>query len=142
MNDGKPVIIAVAVGGLALAANSAAAAIALAASSAPPEAAVFAIIGLTAAFVGLMITIAWAFQAEPQPATQHERVFTPWSEREETGLMFAEAAGRSSRGFARTAAAPAEMLAEPAPMPAPAASDGRVIYIADWLKARGAPVDA
>jgi hypothetical protein len=129
MRDRKPVIIAIAVGGLALAANGAAAVIAITASSSPPEAAVFGITGLTAAFVGLIATMIWAFRDEAKPAHPRERVFTPWSEQEEAFVPIAEPAGRSSLALAR---APA-----PAPIPAPVASEGRVIYLAEWLKARG-----
>ena len=133
MSDRKPVIIAVAVGGLALAANGVAAAIAISASSAPPEAAAFGIIALATAFIGLIVTMIWAFREETRPAIRHERLFTPWSEREDLGLApLVETRGRAPLALARTAAAPA-----PAPLAAPAASDGRVIYIAEWLKARG-----
>ncbi|HXE26969.1 MAG TPA: hypothetical protein VN656_00575 [Stellaceae bacterium] len=132
MNDRKPVIIAVAVGGLALAANGAAALIAISASSSPPEAAAFGIIGLTAAFIGLIFTIIWAFRDDAQPSIRHERVFTPWSERDEEEFApIAGPIGRSPLALARVAApAPALTLA-------PAASEGQVIYIAEWLKARG-----
>ena len=133
MRDRKLVIIAVAAGGLTLAANGAAAAIAISASSAPPEAAAFGIIGLTAAFIGLILTMAWAFREEAKPAIRHERVFTPWSEREDPVLLpIAEPRGRAPLALAR-AAAPA-----PAPVSAPAADQGRVVYIAEWLKARDA----
>jgi hypothetical protein len=130
MSDRKPVIIAVAVGGLALAANGAAAVIALSASSAPPEATTFAITGLSAAFIGLIITIVWAFEGASKPALRHERLFTPWSEREaaQEPALFVKQSGRSSLALARVAA----------PTLAPAASAGRVIYIADWLKAHDA----
>jgi hypothetical protein len=133
MSDRKPAIVAIAIGGLALAANGAAAVIALSASSMPPEAAAFAITGLSAAFIGLIITIVWAFEDEAKPAIRRERVFTPWSERDEPEEWAprAESVGRSPLAVARVAA-PA-----PVSMPAPAASDNRVIYIADWLKARG-----
>jgi hypothetical protein len=131
MSDRKPVIIAVAVGSLALAANGAAAMVAISASAAPPEAAVFGITGLTAAFVGLIATIIWAFRDEERPARPRERVFTPWSEQEEEFAPIAEPAGRSSLALAR-APAPA-----PAPVQAPAASEGVVIYLAEWLKTRG-----
>lgn len=137
MSDRKPVIIAVAVGGVALAANGAVAAIAIAASSAPPEAAVFGIIGLTAAFIGLITTIMWAIRDQAQPPIRHERVFTPWSARvdEEELAPLVAPVGRSPLALARAAApAPAP---SPAPIAAPAAEEGRVIYIADWLKARG-----
>jgi hypothetical protein len=130
MSDRKPVIIAVAVGGLALAANGAAAVIAVSANS-PPEAAALGIAGLTAAFIGLLTTIIWAFRSEPVPPPRlGERVFTPWSEREEPLPPLVEAFGRSSLALARTAPAPA-------PVATPAASDGRVIYLREWLKARG-----
>jgi hypothetical protein len=132
MSDRKPVIIAIAVGGLALAANGAAAMIAIAASSSPPEAVALGIIGLTAAFAGLITTIIWAFRDDAPPSIRHERIFTPWSEREEIEFApLAEPVGRSSLALAR---APAPAFA---PLPAPAASDGRVVYIAEWLKARG-----
>jgi len=132
MSDRKPVIIAVAVGGLALAANGVAAAIAISASSAPPEAAAFGIIALATAFIGLIVTMIWAFREETKPVIRHERLFTPWSEREDLGLTpLLETRGRTPLALAR-APAPA-----PAPLAAPAASDGRVIYIAEWLKARG-----
>jgi hypothetical protein len=62
MSARKPVIIAIAVGGLALAANGAAAMIAITASASPPEAVACGIIGLTAAFIGLITTIIWAFR--------------------------------------------------------------------------------
>ena len=91
MSDRKPVIIALAVGSLALAANGAAAMIAIAASAAPPEAVAFGIIGLTAAFIGLITTIIWAFRDEAPPSIRHERVFTPWSERND--VEFAPLAG-------------------------------------------------
>jgi hypothetical protein len=137
MNDRKPVIIAVAVGGLALAANGAAAVIALSASAAPPQAAVFGITGLTAAFIGLIATIIWAFRDDTaKPRQHHERVFTPWSEQEEQFIPIAEPAGGSSLALA-WAPVPAPTLA-----PAPAISEARVIYIADWLKAHGEPVSA
>jgi hypothetical protein len=128
MSDRKPVIIALAVGGLALAGNAIGAVIAISESSSPPEAAAFGIIGLTAAFIGLIVTIVWAFQEESKPALRPERLFTPWSERAEA--EFAPlAVGRSPLAVAH---APA-----PAPVAAPAVGDGRVIYIAEWLKARG-----
>jgi hypothetical protein len=130
MNDRKPVIIAVAVGGLALAANGAAAAIALSATAAPPQAAVFGIAGLTAAFVGLVATIVWALRGDAvKPRPHRERVFTPWSEQEEDFAPIAEPAPRSSLALAR--------LPIPALAASPAASEGRVVYIAEWLKARG-----
>ena len=137
MSERKPVIIAIAVGSLALAANGAAAMIAISASSSPPEAAAFGIIGLTAAFVGLIATIIWAFRDEPeQPSIRHQRIFTPWSERsEEEFAPLSGLSGRSALALARVpmpAQAPAE---ESAPR------DGTVIYIAEWLKAR-APVNA
>jgi hypothetical protein len=133
MSERKPVIIAIAVGTLALAANGAAAMIAISASSSPPEAAAFGIVGLTAAFIGLIATIIWAFRDEPeQPSIRHQRVFTPWSERsEEEFAPHAELSGRSALALARIpmpAQAPAE---ETAPR------DGTVIYIAEWLEARG-----
>ena len=131
MSHRKLVIIAVAAGGLTLAANGAAAAIAISASSAPPEAAAFGIIALAAAFIGLMITVVWAFREEAAPPIRRERVFTPWSERDDIEpRLFAETRGRAALALARTAA-PA-----PAPFAAPAASDDHVIYIEEWLKAR------
>lgn len=137
MSERKPVIIAIAVGTLALAANGAAAVVAISASSAPPQAAAFGVIGLTAAFVGLIATIIWAFRDEPQaPPIRHQRVFTPWSERaEEEFAPLAEPSGRSALALARfplPAQAPAEEIAQ---------SEGTVIYIAEWLKAR-TPVNA
>jgi hypothetical protein len=131
MNDRKPVIIAVAVGGLALVANGAAAMIALSATAAPPQAAVFGITGLTAAFIGLIVTIVWAFRDEPkQPSIRHQRVFTPWSEQEDNFAPMAEPAStRSSLALAR--------VPLPAMAASPAVSEGRVVYIAEWLKARG-----
>jgi hypothetical protein len=131
MSDRKPVIIAIAVGSLALAANGAAAVIAISASSAPPQAAIFGITGLTAAFIGLIATIIWAFSDDVKPA-RRERVFTPWSEHMEqafTRPLEPTPAPRSSLALARQPL-PAAM-AEPA-------SEGRVVYIADWLKAHGA----
>jgi len=106
--------------------------IAISASSSPPEAAAFGIIGLTAAFIGLIFTIIWAFRDDAQPSIRHERVFTPWSERDEEEFApIAGPIGRSPLALARVAApAPALTLA-------PAASEGQVIYIAEWLKARG-----
>lgn len=131
INDRKPVIIAIAVGGLALAANGTVAAVAIAASSAPPEAATFGIIGLAAAFIGLITTIIWAFRDDAQPSIRHERVFTPWSERDDSEpMLFTQSRSRTPLALAR---APA-----PAPIAAPAADDRRVVYIAEWLKARGA----
>ncbi len=132
MSDRKPVIIAIAVGGLALAANGAAAMIAIAASSSPPVAAAFGIVGLTAAFAGLATTIIWAFRDDAPPSIRHERIFTPWSEHAE--IEFAPLAGPVGRSSLALARAPAFA---PAAMPAPVAGDGRVVYIADWLKARG-----
>jgi hypothetical protein len=130
MKDRKLVVIAVAAGVLTLAANGAAAAIAISASSAPPEAATFGIIGLTAAFIGLILTMVWAFREEAQPAIRRERVFTPWSEREDgEPMLFAEPYSRTPLALAR---APA-----PAPIATPAADDGRVVYIAEWRKTRG-----
>jgi hypothetical protein len=131
MKDRKPVIIAVAVGGLALAANGAAAAIALSATAAPPQAAVFGIAGLTAAFIGLIVTIIWALRDDTvKPRQYRERVFTPWSEQEEDfAPMVAQATTRSSLALAR--------VPLPAMAPAAAVSEGRVVYIAEWLKARG-----
>jgi hypothetical protein len=131
MSERKPVIIAIAVGSLALAANGAAAVIAISASASPPEAAAFGIIGLSAAFIGLIATIIWAFRDEPQaPSIRHQRVFTPWAERAEEFAPLAEPSGRSGLALVRVA---------PAPMPAadPVQSEGTVIYIAEWLKARG-----
>ena len=131
MKDRKLVVIAVAAGGLTLAANGAAAAIAISASSAPPEAATFGIIGLSAAFIGLILTLVWAFREEAKPAIRRERVFTPWSERDDSEpMLFAQSRSRTPLALAR---APA-----PAPIAAPAADDRRVVYIAEWLKARGA----
>ena len=132
MSDRKPVIIAVAVGGLALAANGAAAAIAISASAAPPEAAAFGIIGLTAAFIGLVTTIVWAFRDEAPPI-RHERVFTPWSERDDAPALMTDIRGRSSLALARHEAPAVAPLVAAAPEP----SEGRVIYLAEWLKARG-----
>jgi hypothetical protein len=130
MSDRKPLIIAVAAGGLALAANGATAAIAISAFSAPPAAAVFGIIGLTAAFVGLIVTMVWAFREEAKPPISRERVFTPWAERDDAEpVLFAEPRGRAPLALARAAT--------PAPALAPAASEGRVVYIAEWLKTRG-----
>ena len=132
MKDRKLLIIAVAAGGLTLAANGAAAAIAISASSAPPEAAAFGIIGLTAAFIGLILTMVWAFREEAKPASRRERVFTPWSEREDREpMLVSESRGRAPLALAH-AAVPAA-----APVPAPAAAEGRVIYISEWLKTRG-----
>jgi len=134
MSDRKPVLIAVAVGGLALAANGAAAAIALSASSSPPEAAAFGIIGLTAAFIGLITTIIWAFRDDEPKPLRHERVFTPWSERDDApAAPMVDTRGRSSLALAHRAAPAAASLAAAAPE----ASEGRVIYLAEWLKARG-----
>lgn len=136
MSDRKLVIIALAAGGLTLAANGAAAAIAISASSAPPEAAAFGIIGLGAAFIGLMLTMVWAFRDEAKPAPRRERVFTPWSERDDAEpVLFAAPRSRAPLVLARAAAAPATAPIL-APLPAPAAVEGRVIYIADWLKTR------
>ncbi|HWE73977.1 MAG TPA: hypothetical protein VG328_12510 [Stellaceae bacterium] len=132
MNDRKPVIIAVAVGSLALAANGAVAVIAISASSAPPDAALFAITGLSAAFVGLIATIIWALRDDPKPASiRHQRVFTPWAERaDEEFAALVETSGRSALALARVAA-PAPQRTE-----APAAGEATVIYIAEWLKTR------
>jgi hypothetical protein len=135
MNDRKPVMIAVAVGSLALAANGAAAIIAISASSAPPEAALFGITGLSAAFVGLLATIIWAFRDDPKPI-RHQRIFTPWSERADAEFAPpAETSGRSGLALARVAAPAPLLTARPAEEPA--ASDGTVVYLAEWLKARG-----
>lgn len=144
MNDRKPVMIAVAVGSLALAANGAAAVVAISASSAPPEAALFGITGLSAAFVGLIATIIWAFRDEPKPI-RHQRVFTPWSEHADA--EFAAMVDTATRPNARSAlalakvAAPAPLMtARPAEQPA---AEGTVIYIAEWLKAHSpAPANA
>lgn len=134
MSDRKLVIIALAAGGLTLAANGAAAAIAISASSAPPEAAAFGIIGLSAAFIGLVLTMVWAFRDEAKPSPRRERVFTPWSERDDAEpVLIAAPRGRAPLALAQ-AASPAPA---PAPIPAPAAGEARVIYIAEWLKARG-----
>jgi len=145
MSDRKPVIIAVGVGALALAANGAAAVVAISASNAPPEAATFGIIGLAAAFVGFLITILWAFQDEAPPI-RHERIFTPWSERAEDEFApRIDYKGRSPLALAaRAAPASAPQVATaPAIAPAPADDENRVIYIAEWLKARGIqPADA
>jgi hypothetical protein len=132
MSDRKPVIIAIAVGSLALTANGAAAMIAISASSAPPQAAVFGIVGLTAAFAGLITTIIWAFRDDPKPA-RRERVFTPWSEHLEQAFIPAAEPARAPRSSLALARLPI-----PAAMAAPVASEGRVVYIADWLKAHGA----
>ena len=137
MSDRNPVIIAVSVGGLALAANGAAAAIAISASPSPPEAVVFGIAGLTAAVIGLIAAVIWAFRDETMPSLGREREFTPWSEHADAAELapLAGPAGRSPLALAR-AAAPAQFLAPaPAPARAPAVSEGRVIYIAEWLKA-------
>jgi hypothetical protein len=132
MSDRKPVVVAVTVGGLALAANGAAAVIAISANS-PPEAAAFGIIGLVAAFTGLVTTILWAWREDAvKPQPRRERVFTPWvplAEEFEPRLVAARGASPLAR-----AAMPA-----PAPLatPVPAVS-GTVIYLQDWLKTRAA----
>jgi hypothetical protein len=127
MSDRKPVIIAVAVGGLALAANGAAAVIAISATS-PPEAAAFGITGLIAAFIGLLTTILWAWRDEAPPQRRRERVFTPWTplqEQDEAPLVAEEIEAVAPRALAAAA-------------PVAAVSDGRVIYLQDWLKAHSA----
>jgi hypothetical protein len=136
MNDRKPVMIAVAVGSLALAANGAAAVIAISASSAPPEAALFGITGLSAAFVGLLATMIWAFRADPKPSSiRHERIFTPWSERADEFAPIAETGSRSGLALARVAAPAPLLTARPAEEPA--TSEATVVYLAEWLKTRG-----
>lgn len=139
MSDRKPVIIAVTVGTLALAANGAAA-IAAVSAAAPPPAAIFGITGLTAAFVGLIATVLWAWRDEAVvPQRPRGRVFTPWVPQEDdTEAYFLPQAPRAGQSLAL--AAPAALLdAVPAPAPKPAAvapvSEGRVIYLQEWLKA-------
>lgn len=133
MSDRNPIIIAVAVGGLALAANGAAAMIAISTSPSPPAAVTFGVAGLAAAFIGLIAAVIWAFRDECKPSLHRERVFTPWSERADAAepALLARPVGRSSLALARTVA-PAPSLAV-----APAVGESRVIYIAEWLKARG-----
>ena len=135
MSDRNPVIIAIAVGGLALAANGAAAAIAISASPSPPEAIVFGIAGLTAAFIGLIAALIWAFRDESKPSLRRERVFTPWAERADATELapLTGSVGRSPLALARSTA-PAPFHAQ-APATAAAVGEGRVIYIAEWLKA-------
>jgi hypothetical protein len=132
MSDRRSVVIAVTVGGLALAANAAAAVIAISANS-PPEAAAFGITGLTAAFIGLITTILWAWREEAvKPQPRRGRVFTPWVPLpEDQEPHFAAPRGASQLAVA---AAPAAMMT---PAPAPAGG-GRVIYLQDWLKAHAA----
>lgn len=130
MSHGKPVVIAVAVAGLALAANSAAAAIAVA-MPAPPQATAFGLTGLAAAFIGLVTTVLWAWpDAPPQPARR--RVFSPWVPPREADmpLSMPEPPARIACAYPLS---PPESTAAPAGPDA----DGRVIYLADWLKTHG-----
>ena len=132
MSDRKPVVIAVMVGSLALAANGAAAVIAISSNS-PPEAAAFGIIGLTAAFAGLIMTMLWAWRGETaRPQPRRERVFTPWQARVDVREPVLLAEPRASRALAR-AIAPT-----PQPVPVAAPTGDVVIYLEEWLKARAA----
>ncbi len=141
MSDRKPIIIAVAVGTLALAANGAAVVVALAAA-APPQATAFGIIGLSAAFIGLIATILWAWRDEVKPQQKRGRVFTPWVPPEEDTEAYL-LPGPSRRSSLALAAAPARQampmtiapvatLAQAA-APAPVA-EAQVIDLRDWLK--------
>lgn len=143
MSDRKPIVIAVSVGALALAANGAAAVVAVSAA-APPQATVFGIVGLTAAFIGLITTILWAWRDEAVPQRPRGRVFTPWvPAQNDTEAYFLPQPMRAGQPLAL--AAPAALLDAPAvaaPVPAPkpaTAAEGRVIYLQDWLKAHSAP---
>ncbi len=133
MSDRKPVVVALTVGGFALAANGAAVVIAISANS-PPEAAAFGIIGLIAAFTGLITTILWAWREDAvKPQPRRERVFTPWvplAEEREPRLVAARGASppRPDRHASRRA-----LLATPVP-----AVGGTVIYLAGLAEdARG-----
>ncbi|HVA13826.1 MAG TPA: hypothetical protein VNF99_11290 [Stellaceae bacterium] len=132
MSDRKPVVIAIAVGSLALAANGAAAMVAVAATE-QPEAVAFGVAGLTAALVGLIATILWAWRDEAPPQRPRKRVFTPWAPpQDQDATFFPAEIGEEDMPLAR--AAPA--------MPAPARAEG-VIYLQDWLKThKGARVTA
>lgn len=143
MSDRKPIVIAVSVGAVAVAANGAAAIIAVSAA-APPPAVVFGIAGLTAAFVGLIATLLWAWRDEVAlPERPRGRVFTPWvPPQDDTEAYFLPQPTRAGQSLAL--AAPAALLdvaptPMPVPKPAPAAAEGRVIYLEDWLKAHRAP---
>jgi hypothetical protein len=138
MSDRKPVVIAVTVGALALAANGAAAVVAVSAA-APPQAAVFGITGLTAAFIGLITTILWAWRDEAQPQRPRGRVFTPWvPPQDDTEAYFLPQPVRAGQPLALAAAPTMSLLEVPAPKPAPVA-EGRVIYLQEWVKAHAAP---
>jgi hypothetical protein len=131
MSDRKPIVVAITVGTLALSANGAAALIAVSAS-APPQAAAFGIVGLTAAFIGLITTILWACRRE-QPKPQRKRVFTPWvPPQDDTEAYMLPQPGRHSA--LALAAAPLAAAPSLAP-PAPGVADAQVINLQDWLKA-------
>jgi hypothetical protein len=136
VSDRKPIIIAVAVGTLALGANGTAAVVALSAA-APPQAMVFGIVGLTAAFIGLITTILWAWRDDVKPQPKRGRVFTPWvPPHDDTEAYLLPEPGRHSV-LALAAAAPAPRAAPvvaPAPTMVAAPADGRVVYLQDWLK--------
>lgn len=140
MSDRRPLIIAVTVGTLAVSANGAALLIAVS-PAAPPEAAAFGIIGLTAAFIGLITTILWACRREqPKPQQKRGRVFTPWvPPADDTEAYLLPEPGRHSA--LALAAAPLAPVSAPAPAlaatpaAAPQAVEAQVIVLQDWLKA-------
>lgn len=133
MSDRRPIVVAITVGTLALSANGAAALIAVSAS-APPQAAAFGIVGLTAAFIGLITTILWACRRE-EPKPQRKRVFTPWvpPQDDTEAYMLPEPGRHSVLALAAAPVAAAPSLAASAP--APVAADAQVINLQDWLKA-------
>lgn len=135
MSERKPIIIAVAVGSLALAANGAAAVVALSAA-APPQATVFGIIGLTAAFIGLITTILWAWRDEVKPQPNCGRVFTPWGppEGDTEAYMLPGPSRRSSLALAAVATEQATPVTVATIAAVAPVADAQVIDLRDWLK--------
>lgn len=138
MGDRRSLILAVTVGTLAVSANSAALLIALS-RAAPPQAAAFGIIGLTAAFIGLIVTILWACRREqPIPRQRCGRVSVPWaSPAEDADAYLLPGSGRhSALALAARPATPARAAAAPetAPVAKPAAVEAQVIDLQEWLK--------
>ncbi|HLI22173.1 MAG TPA: hypothetical protein VKV32_13695 [Stellaceae bacterium] len=143
MSDRRPLVFALTVGALALSANGAALLIAVS-PAAPPQAAAFGIIGLTAAFIGLITTILWACRRdEPKPQKKRGRVFTPWVPPADDGeaYLLPEPGRHSALALA---AAPRASMTSPAPAPpapvaapvaAPVKTEAQVINLQDWLKA-------
>lgn len=133
MSDYRPVIIAATVGTLAVSANGAALLIALSPAP-PPQAAAFGIIGLTTAFIGLIITILWAcHREEPKPQKKRARVSKPKVPAAGDTEAYRLCEPRRHSALA-IAAAPLTPAPQAAPAAAPVKIEAQVIVLEDWLK--------